>query len=67
VSEPVQVCQLCGRTRPSSRMGEGFLPVLPSVKLRRACEAAGCACEPKYTAGLSPGLLSKLKTIEEGV
>jgi hypothetical protein len=53
VSEPTQTCRLCGRVEIVQPDGRGFPPDIAKRKLRKACKAAGCVCEPAYRAGFS--------------
>lgn len=48
---PVQRCKLCGNTQEVTPSGSGFPPKIALKKLRAKCAAAGCPCEPVYTAG----------------
>lgn len=51
MSEPIQKCKLCGRAEVVKRDGRGFPPDIAKRKLQKACKAAGCSCQPEYTAG----------------
>lgn len=51
-SEPRQTCLLCGRFAVVVPDGRGFPPNIAKNRLKKICKAAGCPCEPKYTAGL---------------
>lgn len=50
-SVPMQVCQLCGFSEEVRPDGRGFPPAIAERRLRKACKAAGCECEPVYRAG----------------
>lgn len=52
MSEPRQTCRLCGRTVIVELDGRGFPPEIAARKLRKACRAEGCPCDPQYRAGV---------------
>lgn len=51
--QPTQTCLRCGRQQIVTPDGRGFPPGIAERKLRKACAAAGCVCQPKYRAGYS--------------
>lgn len=53
MSEPIQTCRNCGRVQVVTPDGRGHPPDIARRKLTRACNADGCACDPRYTAGMS--------------
>jgi hypothetical protein len=58
MSEPTMTCGLCGRVVTVRLDGRHHRITAPDVALRtleRQCRAAGCACNPKYRAGIVPG------------
>lgn len=61
MSEPIQRCQLCGRVQTVRPDGRGFPPRIAARKLLRACNAAGCPCEPHYQAGISADLMAAMR------
>lgn len=60
MSEPTQTCVLCGRVEIVRQSGRGFPPDVAKRRLARACNEAGCPCQPQYLAGLGAGLLRRL-------
>jgi hypothetical protein len=52
MSQPTQRCALCGRSMVVHPDGRGFPPDITKRKLRKACKADGCPCEPQYRAGI---------------
>lgn len=61
MSEPVQACTLCGRQVTVTHDGRGFPPLIAERRLRKLCAAAGCDCDPQYTAGISMNLAERLR------
>lgn len=62
MSDPVQWCALCGGAVDVHPDGRGLPPRIAENKLRKACAARGCPCEPHYQAGISPALTEVLRT-----
>lgn len=52
MSEPRQMCKLCGRVEAVRFHDRGFPPDAATRRLKRKCKAAGCPCEPRYIAGV---------------
>lgn len=50
--EPTVTCALCGRRMVVQQTGRGFPPDVARRKLKKACVADGCECEPVYRAGV---------------
>lgn len=55
MSGPRQTCSLCGRSKAVTPDGRGFPPDIAKRRLQRACAAAGCPSQPRYTAGVVLG------------
>ncbi len=54
-AEPTVTCGLCGQEMIVKPDGRGFPPDIARRRLRKECQAAGCPCEPVYTAGFVAG------------
>lgn len=52
-TSPRQTCHRCGQSVVVTPDGRGFPPDIAKRKLIRLCKANGCACDPRYTAGIS--------------
>jgi hypothetical protein len=52
LAEPTVTCTLCGRQLIVTPDGRGFPPGITKRKLRKACQANGCECDPQYRAGI---------------
>jgi hypothetical protein len=59
-SEPTVTCDACGDRQTVVPDGRGFPPDIAKNKLRKRCRAKGCAGEPQYRAGISPGLARQI-------
>lgn len=55
MKDPTVACKLCGRTTIVQPDGRGFPPDIAKRRLRKACKANGCECDPVYTAGVIVG------------
>jgi hypothetical protein len=55
MSEPTVTCGLCSRQLAVRPTGRGFPPDVAKRKLKKACNANGCPCEPAYRAGVLIG------------
>lgn len=50
--DPQQVCEICGAVEYVRPDGRGFPPDIAKRRLVKRCKAHGCACAPRYYAGL---------------
>jgi hypothetical protein len=51
-TSPVQTCQACGDFEIVKPDGRGFPPDIAKNRLKKRCEAKGCAHNITYRAGL---------------
>lgn len=51
-ADPSYSCRLCRRVEWVDRFARGFPPDAAKRRLKKACKADGCACEPVYWAGV---------------
>jgi hypothetical protein len=65
MSEPTYTCALCGSRQTVDPFARGFPPDAAKRKLIKRCNAAGCACDPRYRAGMDPTLERFLLASEE--
>lgn len=52
MSDPRWTCALCGRVEYCRFTGAGRGPDAAKNRLKKACKADGCKCEPGYLAGV---------------